>query len=121
MELVNLATLIRSKNAGPFFLTFDIMFSDVEYYQLVKESGCLNQQTFAMLYKCPASTVRAFECESALAMKFSIPRPIPQGDLGDGDLHGGQQFAPLMTVEIPVPEGVLITLDERQRLLPKRK
>jgi len=49
--------------------------------------------------------VRFFTSDSALAIKFSIPRPITQGDLGDGDLHGGQQFAPLMSVEIPVPEG----------------
>ena len=103
MQLVDLATLIRSKNAGPFFLTFDIMFSDEEPYRLVTESHLLSEQAFAELYKCPASSVRVFECESALAIKFSIPRPIPQGDLGDGDLHGGQQFAPLMAIEIPVP------------------
>jgi len=54
---------------------------------------------------CPVYSVRFFTCDSALAIKFSIPRPIIQGDLGDGDLHGGQQFAPLMSIEIPVPEG----------------
>ena len=105
MKLADLATLIRSKNAGPFFLTFDIMFSDEAHYQLVKQSRCLNENTFAKLYKCPASSVRFFECDSALAFKFSIPRPRTQGDLEDGDLHGGQQFAPLMTIEIPVAEG----------------
>jgi Domain of unknown function (DUF4387) len=108
MQLADLATLIRSKNAGPFFLTFDIMFSDEETYRLVAESRLLSEAAFAELYQCPASSVRVFECESALAIKFSIPRPIPQGDLGDGDLHGGQQFAPLMAIEIPVPEGQTI-------------
>jgi Domain of unknown function (DUF4387) len=110
MQLADLATLIRSKNAGPFSLTFDIMFSDAELYRLVAQSRLLSEQTFAALYKCPASAVRVFECESALAIKFSIPRPIPQGDVGDGDLHGGQQFAPLMAIEIPVPEGQTIHL-----------
>jgi Domain of unknown function (DUF4387) len=105
MKLADLATLIRSKNAGPFFLTFDILFDGEERYQLVKASQRLNAQTFAMLYACPVETVRFFACDHALAFKFSIPRPLPQGDLGDGDLHGGQQFAPLMTLEIPVPEG----------------
>ena len=42
MKLADLAALIRSKNAGPFFLTFDIMFADEEQYQLVKASRCLN-------------------------------------------------------------------------------
>ena len=105
MKLADLATLIRSKNAGPFFLTFDIMFANEEQYQLVKESGCLNESMFAALYKCPVDSVRFFLCESARAIKFSIPRPITQGNLGDGDLHGGQLFAPLMSIEIPVPEG----------------
>jgi hypothetical protein len=105
MKLADIAILIRSKNVGPFFLTFDIMFSDVEQYRLVTGSRLLSRQVFAELYRCPQGSVRFFECPSALAIKFSIPRPIPQGDLGDGDLHGGQQFAPLMAIDIPIPEG----------------
>jgi hypothetical protein len=42
----------------------------------------------------------SFECDNARAFKFSIPRPIVQGNLGDGDMHGGQQFIPLMDIEI---------------------
>jgi Domain of unknown function (DUF4387) len=101
MKLASLATLIRSKNAGPFSLTFDIMFSDEESYRKVKRSGVLNAGMFAKLYRCGLDSVRFFECDNALAFKFSMPRPIFQGDLGDGDLHGGQQFAPLMDVEVP--------------------
>ena len=108
MKLADLATLIRSKNAGPFFLTFDIMFADEAHYQLVKASKRLDEYTFAELYKCPVDSVRFFTCDSAQAMKFSIPRPIAQGRPGDGDLHGGQQFAPLMAIDIPVPEGLTI-------------
>lgn len=101
MKLYKLTSLIRSKNAGPFSLTFDVMFSDEESYHRVKKSGVLSQQLFAKLYGMPAEKVRFFECDNALAFKFSIPRPIFQGDLGDGDMHGGQQFVPLMDVEIP--------------------
>ena len=108
MKLADLATLIRSKNAGPFFLTFDILFEDEECYQLVKASQCLNARAFAALYACPEETVRFFVSENARAFKFSNPRPLHQGDLGDGDLHGGQQFAPLMNIEIPLPEGFVL-------------
>jgi hypothetical protein len=101
MKLASLATLIRSKNAGPFSLTFDIMFPDEKSYLKVKRSGVLNASMFAKLYHCAPESVRFFECDNALAFKFSMPRPIFQGDLGDGDLHGGQQFAPLMDVEVP--------------------
>jgi hypothetical protein len=101
MKLADIAILIRSKNAGPFTLTFDIMFADLASYQRVKSSGALNPAAFAALYRCPLEKVRFFECENALAFKFSMPRPLPQGELGDGDTHGGQQFIPLMNLEIP--------------------
>jgi hypothetical protein len=101
MILANIANLIRSKNAGPFTLTFDIMFADRASYLRVKESKVLKPALFAQLYCCPVEEVRFFDCENALAFKFSIPRPLAQGELGDGDMHGGQQFVPLMKVEIP--------------------
>jgi hypothetical protein len=101
MKLAELASLIRSKNAGPFILTFDIMFPDDQSYRRVKESGVLTTARFAALFRCPQQQVRFFECDNARAFKFSIPRPIVQGDLGDGDMHGGQQFIPLMDIEIP--------------------
>jgi Domain of unknown function (DUF4387) len=101
MILAEIATLIRSKNAGPFTLTFDIMFSDPASYYRVLESKALSRELFAKLYGCSVEKVHFFECANALAFKFSIPRPLTQGDLGDGDTHGGQQFVPLMTVEIP--------------------
>jgi hypothetical protein len=103
MKLTELATLIRSKNAGPFVLTFDIMFPNMENYRLVKASGALSVAAFARLYRVSENEVQFFESEHALGMKFSIPRPIFQADIGDGDMHGGQQFVPLMSLEIPEP------------------
>lgn len=100
MKLADIAALIRSKNAGPFTLTFDIMFADQTSYDRVKSSGALTQSSFAKLYGCPEEKVRFFQCDNALALKFSIPRPPTQGEPGDGDMHGGQQFVPLMNVEI---------------------
>ncbi len=99
-RLMDVASLIRSKNAGPFVLTFDIMFSTEEDYREVERSGVLSREAFAALYRCPAETVRFFSCANARAFKFSIPRPVTQGDLGDGDMHGGQQHAPLMFLPI---------------------
>jgi len=101
MKLAQLSSLIRSKNAGPFVLTFDIMFPDEQSYLRVKRSGVLNAALFASLYRCRPETVHFFECDNALAFKFSVPRVIFQGDLGDADLHGGQQFMPLVDIEVP--------------------
>lgn len=99
--LADLTSLIRSKNAGPFALTFDIMFADRDTYLRVKNSGVLNRELFARLFHTSIREVKFFECDNALAFKFSIPRPRISGDLGDGDLHGGQQFAPLLQIQIP--------------------
>ena len=101
-RLSQIASLIRSKNAGPFVLTFDIMFQNHADFATVRDAGVLSVERFAALYRCDPAKVRFFECENALAFKFSIPRPIIQGDLGDADMHGGQQFAPLMDIEVPI-------------------
>lgn len=99
--LAELARLIRSKNAGPFELTFDIMFEDEMRYRRVKGSGALTREAVAARYGLEPSQVKFFYCDNALAIKASIPRPCFQGDLRDADGHGGQQYAPLMDIEIP--------------------
>jgi Domain of unknown function (DUF4387) len=99
-RLAELASLIRSKNAGPFQLTFDIMFDDPALYEAVKTSGRLSAATIANAYGLPQEQVMFFFVDNALAIKASIPRPVFQGDLGDPDGHGGQQYAPLMDIEI---------------------
>ncbi|MHB8530135.1 MAG: DUF4387 domain-containing protein [Caulobacteraceae bacterium] len=101
MKLGDIASLVRSKNAGPFVLTFDVICPDAGAYSRVKRSGLLNTAVFSALYKCDPASVSFFECDNALAFKFSMPRPMTQGELGDGDMHGGQQFVPLMDLEIP--------------------
>lgn len=101
MRLADLAAMVRSKNAGPFVLTFDILFTDDESYQRVKRSGALNAQMFARLYHTDPARVRFFECDKARAFKFSIPHPTTQAAPGSADLHGGQQFIPLLDIQIP--------------------
>ncbi|MFT5175898.1 MAG: hypothetical protein ACI8W7_004092 [Gammaproteobacteria bacterium] len=100
-KLGELASLIRSKNAGPFELTFDVMFADQATFERVRRSGVLSRESVAKLYRLSANEVRFFECTAALAFKASIPRPFIQGDPGDSDGHGGQQYAPLVDLEIP--------------------
>ena len=89
--LGELARLIRSKNAGPFELTFDI----------IRDSGVLSRETIARIYRLPAAKVKFFIVPDALAFKASIPRPRFQSDVLDSDNHGGQQYAPLIDIEVP--------------------
>lgn len=100
-KLKDLAQLIRSKNAGPFTLTFDFMFDRFEDYRRVRDSGAINRELFSRLYKTPLGDVEIYHVDAAQGIKVSIPRPITQGELEDSDCFGGQLFAPLIDLEIP--------------------
>ncbi|MBN8958480.1 MAG: DUF4387 domain-containing protein [Rhizobiales bacterium] len=100
-KLGDLARLIRSKNAGPFTLTFDVMFESDNAYQAVLAANVLTKASFAKLYNVPKDEVLFFAHDTAKAIKISIPRPYVQGDRDDGDAYGGQQHAPLVEIEVP--------------------
>ncbi|MCI3952093.1 MAG: hypothetical protein K0R53_1590 [Burkholderiales bacterium] len=100
-RLAALARLIRSKNAGPFELTFDVMFDDDPTYERVKNSGAVSREAIARCYGLQPEQVKFFYCDNARAIKATIPRPFFQGDPRDSDGHGGQQYAPLMDIEVP--------------------
>ncbi len=100
--LPDLATVIRSKNAGPFELTFDILFSDPYDYQRVVRSGQLSAERFASLYGIALDDVLSvIEFEPALAIKITIKRTRSSGALGESDVYGAQQHAPLLQLDIP--------------------
>lgn len=99
-ELWEYTKLIRSKNAGPFELTFDIMFKERSGYDLVLKSGKLSPRGVASLYGLQENEVRFFAIEEILAFKISIPRKIFSGDVQDTDLYGGQFHGPLVRLNI---------------------
>ncbi len=99
--LGDLATLIRSKNAGPFILTFDIMFDDEAAYRRVIGAGVITKEAFARLYSVAVDDITLVHHDAARAIKISMPRPIFQCALADSDTYGGQQYGPLVELEIP--------------------
>ena len=102
-ELWEFTKLIRSKNAGPFELTFDIMFKDENCFREVMSSGKLSTELIAQLYRVDLKQVRFWVIESLLTVKISIPRPVFSGDVEDTDVYGGQFHGPL--VRLPVEAG----------------
>jgi hypothetical protein len=100
-ELWQLTKLIRSKNAGPFELTFDIMFKSQEGFERVRKSGALSAETIARLYKVPLEKVRLFVVDKVMAIKITIPRQVFSGDLDDTDVYGGQFHSPLIRLTVP--------------------
>ena len=104
-KLIELARVIRSKNAGPFELTFDIIFNDSDTYERVKQSGVFSRELFAELYRIPVDKVLTF-CffDQAYAIKATIARSVSSGTAGDSDVFGAQQHAPLLEIEVPWQE-----------------
>lgn len=99
-KLTDVASVIRSKNSGPYELTFDVIFKDVETYERVKAAKVFNEKMFASLYNIPeANIIGVVHFDPAKAIKTTIVRPIPSGALGETDVYGAQQHAPLMGFE----------------------
>ena len=103
-RLSEVASVIRSKNAGPFEITFDIIFSDRATYERVKQTGLIGSKLFSRLYQVPEDHCDFLCFDAACAFKCTIPRPIAAGDIGDSDVYGTQQHAPLLTVEVLLDE-----------------
>ncbi len=101
-KLRDLAKVCKSKNAGPFEVTIDLMFETREIYDKVVKSGVINAELFAKLYGVDVKDVLFTPYPPALALKGTIPRRISSGDVGDTDVYGAQQHAPLLDVEIPI-------------------
>lgn len=96
-KLKEVASVIRSKNSGPYELTFDVIFKDFELYEKVKQTESINKDNFAALYNIPQSDIISLVYfDPAKAVKVTIVRPIPSGALGETDVYGAQQHAPLM-------------------------
>lgn len=96
------AKVIRSKNSGPFELTFDIMFDDDRPYLHVKQSGVINVENIARAFSIP--TTQVLVCtpfDAARAFKITIKRPVSSGDLADRDVYGCQQHVPLTRIQVP--------------------
>ena len=104
--LSDIATVVRSKNAGPFDITVDVLFDAQAVYQLVKSSGLLNQDVVARLYKVHPSAISwAGFYDAALAFKATFARKrsgrlAAAGGFMENDVHASQHHAPLLTMEL---------------------
>ena len=102
IPLVDLAKAIRSKNAGPDKITFDVIMKDRAAYDLVCASGVLSREAVRALYGVPDIRISdhvAFD--PAMAIKFTLFRTQPSGSLGDADIFGSQQYGPLLGIMVP--------------------
>ena len=102
-KLSDLAYIIRSKNAGPFYITLDILFRGRENYERVKKSGVICKKKISELYKLNEDNIHIYFFENAPGIKITYPRDAnaSAGDFYDTDCYGAQQHAQLMGLMIP--------------------
>ena len=95
--LKDIANVIRSKNAGPFELTLDVLLKDADMFEKLKAADIINKKMIAELYQIPETDVISIVYfPNAKAIKATIVRPLPSGALGERDVYGAQQHAPLV-------------------------
>lgn len=100
MKLIDYTKMLRSKNAGPLWLTMDLAFADKSTLIKILESGILRKETIAALYQVPADMVRIIPYPVVNAIKITIPRKHPSGALLDSDIYGCQQHMALANLEV---------------------
>ncbi|KAF1998849.1 hypothetical protein P154DRAFT_577470 [Amniculicola lignicola CBS 123094] len=105
--LGDISRVLRSKNAGPYEITVDIMFATKAQYHLVKTANVLNQTIFARLMEVEETDIiwSGF-FDQALAFKVTIPRmwrgkPVANGSFMENDVHGSQKYLSLFHMKLP--------------------
>jgi hypothetical protein len=100
----DLAAVLRSKNAGPFQLTIDLMFADEAAYRRVLASPAMTPARVGAAYQLDAADVRIIPFDRVRAIKVTMPRRFGSNGSGsafDRDVYGAQQHGPLAEFLVP--------------------
>ena len=92
--LCDLATVVRSKNAGINEITFDLIFADDVAYEAAKMSPLLDKTCVEELLSRPV--IGVYCDDTCLAIKITCDREINAGSAGDRDVYGAQQHSRLV-------------------------
>jgi hypothetical protein len=100
VQVKDIARYVRSKNAGPFWVTIEIFCDDETSYQIIKNSPNISKEKLARMYQVKGESVKVFYIDSLRVIKFSYPRPLPSGHKYENDMHTGQQYIRLAEAEV---------------------
>jgi len=101
VRLCDLATSIKSANAGATLITMDVAFSDPNRFEAVAAGGALNPDAVARLYLVDPAQVQIHHYRPSSTIKVTIPRRVPSGGVEERDFDGVQQYIPLLYLEVP--------------------
>ncbi|MDR3069446.1 MAG: DUF4387 domain-containing protein [Propionibacteriaceae bacterium] len=91
---------IRSKVAGPFWVTTDLMFDSQDSYDKYFDSPALSAESLAAIYDIDPASIIYYPVPKLRVLKISYPRKTPQGSVEERDLHSGQQFTYMLDLEL---------------------
>jgi hypothetical protein len=102
-RLLDMAVVIRSKDAGVNRLTFDVIFTSGENFEIALHSNVFTKASMAHVLGLPEErVVGTFFVDSCNAIKITIDRPNISASVGEHDVFGAQQQNAIETLSVPV-------------------
>jgi len=102
-RLLDMAVVIRSKDAGINRLTFDIIFTSGENYEAALHSNVFARCNVAKILNLqPARVVGTYFVDSCNAIKISVDRPNISASMDERDVFGAQQQVAIEQMSIPI-------------------
>ena len=95
-KLIEYTKILRSKNAGPLFITFDLIFNNAEDMQYVEKR--LEKKMIAEAYGVNEEKIDIISYGVVNSIKITFPRKNISGSLVDDDIYGCQQHVPLANI-----------------------
>jgi hypothetical protein len=102
-RLLDMAVVIRSKDAGINRLTFDVIFTSAENYESALRSNVFHKDNVAKVLGLPPKrVVGTFFVDACDAIKITIDRPNISASMDERDVFGAQQQSAIECLSIPV-------------------
>jgi hypothetical protein len=93
--------MIRSRNAGSFLVSIDVIFRDEATYRRALDANVFDPSRIGELYHLDASAVRVIPHEITFGVKVTMPRQAPSGAVNDSDIDSAQSYVPLLALGVP--------------------
>lgn len=97
-KLIDCTKILRSKNAGPLFITFDLIFPGREEMEYVEKN--LKKSQIAEAYDVAEEKIDIISYAVVNSIKITFPRKNISGSLFDNDIYGCQMHVPLAEIMI---------------------
>ena len=95
-RLIDYTKILRSKNAGPLYITFDLIFESREDMDYVRER--LTKEAISRAYDTDVSKIDIIAYPVVNSVKITFPRKNISGSFKDNDIYGCQQHMPLANI-----------------------